>query len=74
MKGPIANPDDAGLENIKPPSHTAPHESSDFNGEAHFPGTSFNHHFGNFFNNQFFGSFPGFQFFDFPRYEPWWKG
>lgn len=75
VKGPIMNPDDPGLGLAKVPESTSSHESKpDFSAEAHFPVQSFNHHFGNIFGNNFFTSFPGLGLFDFPRYEPWWKG
>lgn len=73
VKGPIMNPDDPGLGIGK--DSTSSHESKpDFSSESHFPVHSFNTHFGNIFGNNFFTSFPGLGFFDFPRYEPWWKG
>lgn len=74
VKGPITiNPDDPSLDTSKVPESS--HESKpEFIAETHFPVQSFNHHFGNIFGNNFFTSFPGLGFFDFPRYEPWWKG
>lgn len=76
VKGPITiNPDDPALGLSNVPESTSSHESKpDFTAEAHFPIQSFNHQFGNIFGNNFFTSFPGLGFFDFPRYEPWWKG
>ncbi|XP_063706199.1 transforming growth factor-beta-induced protein ig-h3 isoform X2 [Culicoides brevitarsis] len=69
VKGPISiNPDDPGLGLSKVP------ETSSASHEEQFPVQSFNQHFGNIFGNGFLAAFPGLGFFDFPRYEPWWKG
>jgi len=68
VEGPIVDADRPSEPAVKP---TKPDEYN----PAQFPSNMFNQHFNNFFGPGIFGNpFASFGLFDFPRYQPWWKG
>lgn len=74
VEGPIVDPDRPSTIPQKP---TKVDTVTEFSPQPQYPdsGSFFNHQFGGFFGPGIFGNpFGGFGLFDFPRFQPWWKG